>query len=82
MENPYRKYITSHAWDVIQKSLDELIDDEDVILQTASYLAIGYLCKALDDAGLLNVSVPSQEYPPKVYETEVIEESFPPRGKL
>ncbi len=49
-KTPYDKYRTKPAWTVIEKALNELVDNQDIIFQTIPDYVIGYIVKKLEEA--------------------------------
>jgi len=53
--HPYSQYERLSAWKVIEKELDALVKNGDLRETTARPYIVGSLCKALDDAGILQL---------------------------
>ena len=49
-KTPYDKYRTNPTWTVIEKALNELVDNQDIIFQTIPDYVIGYIVKKLEEA--------------------------------
>lgn len=47
MEHPYKDYENSRTWNVINKLIKDLVDNNDIELLTPKEYVIGYLCKGL-----------------------------------
>ena len=45
MNHPYKEFETSPLWSVIASALKDLVDNDDLILNTSENYVIGYLCK-------------------------------------
>lgn len=54
MENIYKKYEKMKAWKVIEKSLNDLKNNQDLEEKTERKYIVGYLCKQLTNKHLLN----------------------------
>lgn len=52
--HPYKRYETHPAWQVVTDELESLRVNRDIEITTAREYVVGSLCKALDQAGLLN----------------------------
>ena len=48
---PYDKYKSTEEWRIIGKSVQELIDNDDIKLLTPNDYVIGYIVKQLIDNG-------------------------------
>ena len=48
---PYDKYNSTEEWRIIGKSVQELIDNDDIKLLTPNDYVIGYIVKQLVDNG-------------------------------
>jgi len=57
MDHPYKIYESSLLWEVMQKALDKMINNNDIILNTSEVYVIGFLCKQLDQEKLLNTAI-------------------------
>ena len=49
-KNPYDKYKENPAWPVIEKALNDLVENQDIIFQTVPDYVIGYIVKKLEEA--------------------------------
>ena len=47
MEHPYKDHENSRTWNVINKLIKDLVDNNDIELLTPKEYVIGYLCKGL-----------------------------------
>ena len=51
--NAYCEYEPSWIWGVVEKAMDDLIENQDIELTTHRRLVIGYFCKLLFASGKL-----------------------------
>lgn len=49
MNHPYKKYEGTQLWTIIKDSLNDLIENKDIIFNTREEYIVGYLCKHLDE---------------------------------
>ena len=49
MQHPYKNYEQSKAWNVINKLIKDLVDNNDIELQTPIEYVVGYICKGVLD---------------------------------
>jgi hypothetical protein len=54
MEHPYKEYEKTELWRSIEEALENLIENEDICLQTRPELVIGYLCNKIDRHKILS----------------------------
>jgi hypothetical protein len=54
MNHPYKKYVNSPAWSVLDQALTDLVANQDLEEITAREYIIGYLLQSLDKEKLLN----------------------------
>ncbi len=47
--SPYEEYENSQLWNVIKKSLDDLVDNQDIVITTKKDYVIGYICKKISE---------------------------------
>jgi hypothetical protein len=52
-QHSYVKYESLPEWGVIDKAISDLIDNNDLVEQTARYCIIGYILRSLGERGLL-----------------------------
>ena len=45
-----KTYKTNPAWSVVEKALDELVDNQDIVFQTVPDYVIGYIVKKLEES--------------------------------
>ena len=50
MKTPYDEYKMNPAWSVVEKALDELVDNQDIVFQTVPDYVIGYIVKKLEES--------------------------------
>jgi hypothetical protein len=49
MSSPYEKHKNTSNWRIIEEALNNLVENKDIELTTASDYVIGYLCEKLDE---------------------------------
>ena len=54
-EFPYKKFEFTARWDVINRTIEDLVENKDIQETTDRKYIVGYLCKALFDAGVINI---------------------------
>ena len=57
MQHPYIKYEQDKTWTVV----NDLINNNDIELQTSIEYAVGYICKGLLDSQITKVSHPNKQ---------------------
>ncbi|MEY5041269.1 MAG: hypothetical protein RLZZ414_817 [Bacteroidota bacterium] len=45
MNHPYKDYENNKLWELIEKGIDDLIENQDIELTTRKEYVIGYLCQ-------------------------------------
>lgn len=45
MRHPYMEYESSELWEMIKSSIEELVENNDIELQTPIEYVVGYICK-------------------------------------
>ncbi len=48
MEHPYKKYESSKNWEIIEKAINDLIENQDIDLTTRPEYVIGYICDKIE----------------------------------
>lgn len=46
---PYQKYEATKNWEVVERAVNALVENGDLIEQTNRKYIVGYICKLLDD---------------------------------
>ena len=54
LNHPYTEFERSRLWLVMEKAVSELEENNDIRLTTAPEYVIGYFCKQLSEADLIN----------------------------
>lgn len=49
MAHPYVAYESEWLWEVLKKAIDDLIENGDLVEQTAREYVTGYICKQILD---------------------------------
>ncbi len=47
MEHPYKEYENTPTWSVVEQAITELVENNDIELQTPIEYVIGYICRNL-----------------------------------
>ena len=47
MTHPYENYKGNELWQVIERALDDLIKNQDIVLQTRDDYVIGFIVKSI-----------------------------------
>lgn len=47
MEHPYTKYESHPLWKIIERAIDDLVENSDLVEQTAREYIVGYICKKI-----------------------------------
>ncbi|MEM7382779.1 MAG: hypothetical protein AAF400_00375 [Bacteroidota bacterium] len=47
-KHPYLEYEESSLWRAVQHALNELIENQDLVLQTREEYVIGYICQIVE----------------------------------
>ncbi len=45
MKHPYKEYESSKFWEIVKSSIEELVENNDIELQTPIEYVVGYICK-------------------------------------
>lgn len=53
MNNPYEQYKNTILWNILKDAIDQLKANKDIELTTNENHIIGFLCKSLDEKGLI-----------------------------
>ena len=61
MQHPYIKYEQDKTWTVVNDLINDLINNNDIELQTPIEYVVGYICKGLLDSNILNRSCQKKE---------------------
>ena len=56
MQHPYKKYEQDKTWGIVNNLINDLLDNNDIELQTPIEYVVGYICKGLLDSNNLNRS--------------------------
>ncbi len=58
MKHPYSEYEKTDLWEIITKSIDDLIENQDIELTTPKEYVVGYICNMLTvkSAGILGTN--------------------------
>ena len=56
MQQPYKKYEQDKTWAIVNNLINDLLDNNDIELQTPIEYVVGYICKGLLDSNNLNRS--------------------------
>jgi hypothetical protein len=47
MKHPYEQFENSRVWIILNKAIDDLVENQDITETTRRELIVGYLCKKL-----------------------------------
>jgi hypothetical protein len=53
---PYTKFESTIIWNVVNQAVDDLVDNTDIEEKTDRRYIVGYLCKALFEAGAFDLN--------------------------
>ena len=56
MQHPYKKYEQDKTWGIVNNLINDLLDNNDIELETPIEYVVGYICKGLLDSNNLNRS--------------------------
>ena len=54
MQHPYIKYEQDKTWTVVNDLINDLINNNDIELQTSIEYVVGYICKGLLDSQVIS----------------------------
>lgn len=54
MQHPYIKYEQDKTWTVVNDLINDLINNNDIELQTPIEYVVGYICKGLLDSQVIS----------------------------
>lgn len=52
---PYKKYEETEAWRIVDTTISNLVANDDLKENTNRKYIVGYICRCLDDAGVLRM---------------------------
>ena len=55
-EFPYEKFKSNKIWNVVDRAVDNLVENNDIEERTNREYIIGFLCKTLCEAGLTDLN--------------------------
>lgn len=70
MKHPYKEYESSKFWGIIKSSIEELVENNDIELQTPIEYAVGYICKNLSLTDMPVKDILQELYSNKITEDE------------
>ena len=47
IKHPYKEYKQTHLWELLEKTIDDLVTNQDIELTTRKEYVVGYLCKII-----------------------------------
>ena len=56
LNHPYLEFENTSVWTILEKAINELEGNKDLKLTTPKEYVIGYVCKQLTEADVLNTS--------------------------
>lgn len=63
MQHPYIKYEQDKTWTVVNDLINDLINNNDIELQTSIEYVVGYICKGLLDSQVIKGGVKGRNTP-------------------
>ena len=63
MRHPYIKYEQDKIWTVVNDLINDLINNNDIELQTPIEYVVGYICKGLLDSQVIKGGVKGRNTP-------------------
>lgn len=54
INHPYQQYVDSSLWKVVDKAIDDLVENDDIEETTHRSYIVGYLCKQLSESDKLS----------------------------
>ena len=54
MQHPYKKYEQDKTWGIVNNLINDLLDNNDIELQTPIEYVVGYICKGLYDSQVIS----------------------------
>lgn len=72
MKHPYKEYESSKFWGIIKSSIEELVENNDIELQTPIEYVVGYICK-----NLLLIDMPVKDILQELYSNKITEDEEP-----
>lgn len=61
MKHPYKEYESSELWKIVKSSIEELVENNDIELQTPIEYVVGYICRNISSHRLMPVKDILQE---------------------
>ena len=55
-EFTYEKFKSTIIWNVVNRAVDDLVENTDIEEKTDRAYIVGYLCKSLFESGLINLN--------------------------
>jgi hypothetical protein len=55
--HPYKAHEKTELWEVVSRAVGDLVDNGDVLQETAREYIVGYLCEKLKEAGFQRVEL-------------------------
>lgn len=70
MKHPYKEYESSKFWGIIKSSIEELVENNDIELQTPIEYVVVYICKNLSLTDMPVKDILQELYSNKITEDE------------
>lgn len=70
MKHPYKEYESSKFWGIIKSSIEELVENNDIELQTPIEYVVAYICKNLSLTDMPVKDILQELYSNKITEDE------------
>lgn len=73
MKHPYKEYESSRFWEIVKSSIEELVENNDIELQTPIEYVVGYICKNISLTDMPVKNILQELYSNKITEDEAPE---------
>ena len=70
MKHPYKEYESSKFWEIVKSSIEELVENNDIELQTPIEYVVGYICKNIPPTDMPVKDILQELYSSKITEDE------------
>jgi len=73
MKHPYTEYESSKLWEIVKSSIEELVENNDIELQTPIEYVVGYICKNISSTNMPVKDILQELHSNKITEDEAHE---------
>lgn len=70
MKHPYKEYESSKFWEIVKSSIEELIENNDIELQTPIEYVVGYICKNISSTDMPVIDILQEFHHNKITDDE------------